>query len=379
MRIEPFTIAIPDETLADLQDRLHRTRWPDEVQDAGWDYGSNLVFMQRLAGYWREEYDWRVHEREMNRFSHFRAVVDGIGIHFIHKKGKGKNPFPLVLLHGWPGSFVMLQKIIPLLTDPARYGGDARDSFEVIVPSLPGYGFSDRPAEKGVGIVRTAALFLQLLGEGLGKRRYGLRGSDLGSGVAMVMANRSPASVAGFHTSGAMPPFFGNTADLTEAETRYIESAMRLREQEGAYAMLHATKPQTLSYGLNDSPVGLAAWIVEKLRSWSDCGGHIETRFSMDDICTMLTLYWVTETIGSSTRMYYESMRTMDPAAFRRVEAPTAQAMPPRGIGVSPREWEERFANIRRWTMLPRGGHFPEWEEPVLIAEDLREFFREFR
>ncbi len=286
MQIEPFTIAVPDPVLEDLRDRLSRTRWPDEVAGAGWDYGSNLAYMQELVRYWRDRFDWKAIETRLNAFHHFRATVDGFGIHYIHERGKGRDPFPVMLLHGWPGSFLQMEKIIPMLTDPARYGGGPSDAFDVVVPSLPGYGFSDRPTEKGMSISRIAGIFSRLVRDGLGWQRFGLRVSDLGTGVAMGMTRRLPRNVAGLHLSGATPPFSPPPGPLTEAEQAYLETSRILLQDEGGYAAIQATRPQTLAYGLNDSTAGLAAWIVEKFRKWSDSGGDVERRFSRDELLT---------------------------------------------------------------------------------------------
>lgn len=377
MSITPFTIDITAETLTDLQERLARTRWTDEVSGAGWEYGANLVYLKELVDYWQHHFDWRAQERTLNAFSHFHAQVDGFGLHFIHERGKGDHPLPLVLLHGWPSSFWQMLTIIPLLTDPARYGGDAADSFDVIVPSLPGYGFSDRPSEKGMGIGRIADLLAKLLTEELGYERFATRASDLGAGVSQQLALTHAQQLIGIHQSGTNP-YIGQIPDnLTKAEQEFVANAERWNQQEMAYAMEHASKPQTLAYSLNDSPAGLAAWIVEKFRAWSDCDGDIEKWFSKDDLLTNLTIYWATQTINSSIRLYYETVR--NPGHWGRVEVPTAMLMSPKDMFSTPREWVERSYNVQRWTEIPSGGHFLEREEPERVAEDLRAFFRPFR
>ncbi|QBD78950.1 epoxide hydrolase [Ktedonosporobacter rubrisoli] len=377
MSIAPFTIHITPETLADLQERLARTRWTDEVAGAGWEYGTNLAYLKELLDYWQHHFDWRAQERALNAFSHFRARVDGFGLHFIHERGKGEHPLPLVLLHGWPSSFWQMLPIIPLLTDPASHGGDETDSFDVIIPSLPGYGFSDRPGEKGMGLGRVADLLAKLLIEGLGYERFALRASDLGAGVSQQLALTQAQRLIGLHQSGTNS-FIGQIPDnLSRAEQEFIANAERWNQQEMAYAMQHFSKPQTLAYSLNDSPAGLAAWIVEKFRAWSDCAGDIEKRFGKDDLLTNLTIYWATQTINSSMRLYYEMVR--NPGSWGRVEVPTAMLMSPKDMFPTPREWVERSSNVQRWTEISSGGHFLEWEEPERVAEDLRAFFRPFR
>lgn len=376
--IQPFTIHVPQSVLDDLSDRLARTRWPDEVEGAGWEYGSNLEYLRELVDYWRTKFDWRAQERALNRFAHFRAEIDGLGIHFIHERGKGENPMPIMLLHGWPATFQQMQKIIPLLTDPESHGGDAVDSFDVIVPSLIGYGFSDRPKERGISVFRIGDLFARLMRE-LGYRRFAVRASDLGTGVALQFGLAYPDSVIGLHLSGANPRASAVAQqELTEAEKKYVADVESFWAREGAYAMMHATKPQTLAYGLNDSPAGLAAWIVEKFRTWSDCDGDVERRFTKEELLTNLTIYWATETINSSCRLYYETVHIWR-GPGKRIELPTAMAIFPKDLVPQPREWTERQYNVVRWTQMPRGGHFGEMEEPELLAEDIRAFFRPFR
>ncbi len=377
MSVTPFTIHITPETLTDLQERLARTRWTDEVSGAGWEYGTNLAYLKEFVDYWQRHFDWRTQERALNAFSHFHAQVDGFGLHFIHERGKGDHPLPLVLLNGWPSSFWQMLTIIPLLTDPARYGGDAADSFDVIVPSLPGYGFSDRPSEKGIGVGRIADLLAKLLTEELGYERFATRASDLGAAVSQQLALTHAQQLIGIHQSGTNP-YVGQIPDnLTKAEQEFVANAQRWNQQEMAYAMEHSSKPQTLAYSLNDSPAGLAAWIVEKFRAWSDCDDAIEKRFSKDDLLTNLTIYWATQTINSSIRLYYETVR--NPGRWGRVEVPTAMLMSPKDMFPTPRAWVERSYNVQRWTEIPSGGHFLEREEPERVAEDLRAFFRPFR
>jgi len=377
MSTESFAVNIPQATLDDVRDRLARTRWTDEVAGAGWDYGANLAYLKELTSYWRDTFDWRTQEQAINAFPHFRAIVDGVGIHFIHQRGTGDNPLPLVLLHGWPSSFWQMLKVIPLLTDPAAHGGDAADSFDVVVPSLPGYGFSDRPAEPGMSVGRIADLCAALMAGELGYARYAARGSDLGAGVLQQLALVHPDALIGLHLSGTNPYVGQVPDDLTDAEKQFVANAQQWTMQEMAYAMEHSSKPQTLATGLNDSPAGLAAWLVEKFRRWSDCDGAIETRFSKDELLTNLTIYWATETINSSIRLYYETAR--NPGNWGRVEVPTGMLMSPKDMFPTPRAWVERSYNVTRWTEIPRGGHFLEWEEPELVVEDIRAFFRPLR
>jgi pimeloyl-ACP methyl ester carboxylesterase len=305
--VQPFKVAIPERILDDLRQRLSRTRWTDEVRGADWNYGTNSAYLKELMSYWQDKFDWRAQENAINKFAQFRAQVDGLRIHFIYEQGQGRNPVPLLLLHGWPSSFLQMLKIIPLLTDPVSHGGNAADSFDVIVPSLPGYGFSDRPVEPGMSVRRIAELFAKLAGNELGYKRYAVRASDMGEGVARQLALGQPDSLIGLHLSSANPFVANVPPDLSPAEQRFIKDVERWRNSELGYALEQANKPQTLAYALNDSPAGLAAWIVEKFRTWSDCAGDIEKRFTKDEVLSNLTIYWATETINSSIRLYYEN------------------------------------------------------------------------
>src|SRR6185437_12659227 len=306
MRARPFTIAVPDDVLSDLRRRLSTARWPDEVADAGWEYGTNLEYLKDLTAYWRDHFDWRAQEAMLNRFPQFRADIDGAGIHFIQERGQGPKPLPMIITHGWPSSFAQMLKIIPPLTDPARHGGDPADAFDVIVPSLPGYGFSDRPREPGITSRRIAELWAKLMTETLEYPRFAAAGGDLGSGVTRWLALTRPELLVGIHLTDVGYPI-SDAPDLSDAERRYLDAARDWSVREGAYGMLHSTKPQTLAYGLTDSPVGLAGWIVEKYRTWSDCAGDVERRFSKDEILTNIMIYWTTGTINSSMRLYYEN------------------------------------------------------------------------
>ncbi len=381
MTVDSFDIDIPQSVLDDLRERLADTRFPDEVEGTGWDYGTNLSYMEDIVDYWQNRFDWRAREAELNRYPHYRTEIDGTGIHFIHERGKGEDPLPIVLTHGWPDSFYRYLKLIPMLTDPARFGGDPADSFDVVVPSMPGYGFSDRPHERGMTSARIADVWVRLMADVLGYERFAAGGGDIGSGVSQILALGHPGRVVGLHLTD--PGFFSldtGIPDLSENERKYLAAIQELWMQEGAYAMLHSTKPQTLAYGLNDSPAGLAAWIVEKFRSWSDCGGDIERRFSKDELLTNIMIYWTTETIGSSVRLYYENLHAL-PLDFlkERIEIPVGMAVFPKDFVPPPREWVERRLNVERWTGMPRGGHFTAMEEPELLAEDIREFFRPLR
>jgi len=382
MQTTPFRIAVPDSVLTDLRERLARTRFPDEIPQSGWGYGTELAYMRALVAYWREHYDWRAAEARLNAFAQFRAPVDGLGIHFIHVRGKGPKPFPLIITHGWPGSVAEFVKIIGPLTDPAAHGGDAANAFDVVCPSMPGYGFSDHPTEPGMDPEAIAALWVKLM-RGLGYQRFGAQGGDWGSMVTTYLGARHADAVAGIHLNMvvAFPPDPANPVDgLTQDELMPLLEAQQFLKDETGYQRIQGTKPQTLSYGLNDSPAGLAAWIVEKFRTWSDCGGDIERRFTKDELLTNIMLYWATETANSSCRLYCETVRAdkFPPTNFR-VEVPTACAIFPREILRPPRAWVEKLYNVQHWTQMPGGGHFAAMEEPGLLVDDLRAFFRTIR
>jgi pimeloyl-ACP methyl ester carboxylesterase len=386
MNIQPFTIAVPQATLDDLHERLARTRWPDEAGDTGWNYGTNLSYLQELVHYWQHSYDWRAQEAKLNQFAQFRAQVDGQHIHFIHVRGKGPNPTPLLLLHGWPDSFYRFHKIFPLLTDPVSYGGNSEDSFDVIVPSLPGFGFSDRPNfPGGMKSFRSASLLSKLMTEVLGYQRYAVGGGDIGGRVARLLALSHPEQVLGIHLTDIGFPreitFPPEVPNPSPAEGRFLGSVGMWFFQEGAYAALQTTKPQTISYALSDSPVGLAGWIVEKFRAWSDCNGEIEKSFTKDELLTNLMIYWATGTISSSARLYHEDAFQSAPqlSVGQYIEVPAGVATFPKDLTSPPRELGERFLRVARWSEMPRGGHFAALEEPELLAEDIRTFFRPLR
>ena len=290
---------------------------------------------------------------------------------------------PLVITHGWPSSFFEMYKIIPLLADPASHGGDAADAFDVVAPSLPGFGFSDHPTQRGMEVLKVADLWTKLMTENLGYPRFGSQGGDIGAGVTAGLGFSYPENLIGIHvTSMHRPtPYLGPGAEaLSEAEKALLDQRRKWEQAEGGYSHIQGTKPQTLSYGLNDSPAGLAAWIVEKYRTWSDCNGDVESRFTKDELLTTVTIYWVTQTISSSTRMYYENQHPpWNIKLGERIQVPSAMAVFSREISRPPREWGERSYNVRRWTEMPRGGHFAALEEPGLLAEDIRDFFRPLR
>ena len=381
--MEPFVINISDEALEDLRRRLELTRWPDEMPGAGWDYGANLDYIKELVEYWRTGFDWRAQEAKLNAFSHYKSGVDGLDIHFILEKGAGPAPMPLVITHGWPSTFFEMTKIIPLLADPARHEGDAADAFDVVAPSLPGFGFSQAAQEPGMQVQKVADLWARLMTENLGYARFGAQGGDIGAGVTSRLGYAHADKMIGVHlTSITRPtPYLGpGSSPLTAAEQAHSDQRERWQQSEGGYSHIQGTKPQTLSYGLNDSPAGLAAWIVEKYRTWSDCGGDVESRYTKDELLTTVTIYWVTQTIGSSVRMYKENQSSVwEMAAGEKVATPAGMAMFPQEIARPPREWAERSYDVRRWAEMPRGGHFAALEEPELLAQEIREFFRPLR
>ena len=381
-RIDPFTINVPDSTLTDLTSRLARTRMPDEPDGAGWQLGTNQAYLRQLVDYWRDDFDWRAQERRLNRFDQFKTTIDGLDIHFVHQRSKEPGAFPLILTHGWPGSFAEFSKVIGPLTDPVAHGGRAEDAFHVVVPSIPGYGFSERPSQLGYGRDRTAAIFAELMSR-LGYENYGAQGGDLGAGISRSLALNDRTHVAGLHLNlcSAEPPDPENpTVGIPPAEVALMrERAAFWTDEERGYSHMHSTKPQTLGYSLNDSPVGLAAWIVEKYRSWCDCEGNPETKFTKDELLTSITIYWVTETATSAARYYYEGRHSGAPPNTQRVEVPTACAAFPKEFRFTPRVWLEARYNLTRFTMMPSGGHFAASEEPALLVDDLRAFFRTLR
>ena len=383
MAAERFSIQVSDAVLRDLDRRLDATRWPDELEDTGWELGSNLAYLRSLAEYWRHGFDWRREEATLNQLPQYRIALDGLHIHFVHACGKGPAPLPLIITHGWPGSFVEMAKLIPLLTDPASHGGRAEDAFDVIVPSLPGYGFSDRPRERGMEPRKIAALWARLMRE-LGYERFAAQGGDWGSAVSIALGLDHADRMIGIHLNYIAGRFlFGgalNQPPQNEMGRAYFEELRGWWDAEGGYSHEQGTKPQTLSYALNDSPVGLLAWIIEKFRTWSDCEGDVERVFTRDELLTNVMIYWVTETIASSARLYYETrQQPLDLSPANRIKPPVGFAVFPREIPIPPRELAERGLNVARWTTMPKGGHFAAMEEPQLLAEDVRAFFRELR
>jgi pimeloyl-ACP methyl ester carboxylesterase len=381
MSVNPFSILIKQEVLDDLTSRLDHFRWPDHINHAGWERGTNTEYLQTLVSYWRNQYDWRKEESGLNRLSQFQCEVEGIDIHFVHEHGKGPDPMPIILTHGWPDSFIRYQKIIPLLTDPAHYGGDPNDSFDVIVPSVPGFGFSGHPDQCGMNNCRIADLWAKLMTEKLGYSIFAAGGGDVGSGVTRYLAFNHPELLTGIHLTdiGIIRDLLTaqNSSGLSEEELLYKKNAQEWLAQEGGYITIQSTKPQTLAYSLSDSPVGLAAWILEKFHAWSDCNGDLREIFTEDELLTNIMIYWVTNTAGSSTSLYYENTHSLPPIGH--IDVPTGIAIFPADVLIPPKEWAERNLNITRWTKMPRGGHFTAMEEPELLADDIRSFFGELR
>jgi pimeloyl-ACP methyl ester carboxylesterase len=359
-----FTLEVPQHVLDDLHERLARTRLPDAVAD-DWERGTAPGALRELVEHWRTGFDWRAAEARINALEHHRTTVDGVGLHHVRAGTPGRPP--LLLVHGWPDSFLRFEDLIPLLAD----------DFELVIPSIPGYGLSDRPTEPGTNSARIADLFAALMGS-LGHDRFAYHGGDLGSGIGEQLALRHPERLTALHLTDVpyWHLFAVDPATLSAAEQDFLRRGQQWSQQEGAYAMVQGTKPQTLAPALNDSPAGLAAWFLEKFRAWSDCGGDVWSRFTPDQLLTNLTLYWVTETAGSAARLYQETMSAIGGGGTPNgpVTVPTAVAIFPADIVPAPREFAERWFDLRRWTVMPRGGHFAAWEEPELLADDLRAF-----
>jgi pimeloyl-ACP methyl ester carboxylesterase len=378
MTIQPWTIAVKQATLDDLGERLARTRWIDAAQDDNWIYGIDLGYMRELVDYWQHGYDWRTHEAALNRFAHFKVEVDGVGIHFIHERGKGPNPTPLLLLHGFPDSFYRYHKVIERLTDPARYGGDPSAAFDVIVPSIPGTGFSD-PVTMDDEI--NADRFAKLMTEVLGYERFVSAGGDHGAIITQALARRYADLLIGIHlTDVGYPDQSTDFSTLSAAEIEMAQWVQQWFMQEGiGVNMIMATKPQTLAYGLNDSPVGLAAWIISYSSSGLKGQAEFKTRFSADELLTNVMIYWVTQTIHTAARAYHANARIAGGGTIEKsMVVPAAVAHCPYDPPL-PREWAARQVNLVHFTDFPRGGHFMAWEEPELYAADLQDFMRALR
>jgi microsomal epoxide hydrolase len=387
MRLQNYTIDIPQITLDDLQLRLGRTRWLDDPGAGGWDLGLDLDYMRELVDYWRDGFVWRAQERMLNAFTHHRIELkNGQGLHFIHERGHGPRPLPIVLTHGFPDSFIRFAKIIGPLSNPRAHGGDPADAFDVVVPSLPGFGFSDKPLAAHATF-QFGNLWHELM-TALGYARYAAHGGDWGSTVTELLARDHADHLVGIHLTDV--PFFhafSKPSDPSAAERRFLEAIDNFPKEHGAYALIQGSQPLVPALGLNDSPAGMAGWIVEKFRRWSDCDGQIERCFSKDELLTNVTIYWATCTIGSSFLPYFDfsnagAMTWIGQKLKQWLgssSTPTAFAMFPKDISSPPREWAERFFNVQRWTEFPNGGHFAALEQPQALVDDLRAFFRPLR
>ncbi|GAA3436911.1 epoxide hydrolase family protein [Kutzneria kofuensis] len=368
---EPFTTRATTDELEDLRSRLRNTRWPDAPEDAGWSLGTDIAYLRRLVDHWATTFDWPAQEAKLSELPRFRTTVDGLDIHFIHAKATAGPALPIVLTHGWPDSFWRYTKVIQLLTNPA----DPADAFDVIVPDVPGFGYSTRPAQP-LNSIEVADLWARLM-DSLGYQRFGAAGGDIGSHVSRYLGLNHPDRVVAVHrTDGGIPVYTGDPAELTQDERDWMQSTAAWGAAEGAYAAMHRTKPQTAAVGLTDSPAGLAAWIVEKLRSWSD---DFDETYTMDEILTNITIYWLTGTIGSSMRMYNANAAIPPAQHARRVEVPSGFSLFSGDVVRPPRAWLERATNLVYFNEVDGGGHFAPFEEPELYAAELREFFRPYR
>ena len=375
MQEKPFRVQFDSALREDLQRRLAETRWSDAVA-TGWEYGMNESFLKALVEYWHSKYNFDAAEQRMNALPQYRANIAGFGVHYVHIRGKGPYPRPLLLMNGWPSSFAEYGRLAPMLADPAAFGGSADDAFDVVMPALPGFGFSDRPTRPHE--VNAEDLFNTLMTEHLGYSAYLASGTDIGAGVATRLALKYPNSVRGIHIASVVdPPVIIASQPLTDAEKAYKARSARWEEEEGAYEHVHYTRPQTLAFALADSPVGLASWIVEKFYFWSEHGEDLLSTFPTDMLIDNLMIYWATETIGSSMRLYYDHRHFRAPfKATDHVRVPTAVSVWPKDLVTVPKEWAERFYNVQQYSVQTHGGHFPAWEAPDAYARDVRSFAR---
>ncbi len=380
--VRPFRLAVPDSVLDDLRQRLSRTRLPDEPPLEPWSTGTSVTYLSRLLDYWRDGFDWRAQEARLNAFHHFTVPLAGIDLHFIHEHGKGPKPMPLLLSHGWPGSVLEFHKVLPMLTDPARFGGDPADAFTVVAPSLPGYVFSFKPGQRRFSLEEIAEVFAELMSGVLGYERFGAQGGDWGGFVSSRLGYAFPQRLIGIHLNLlAIRRDPKMLADPTPDEKIFLDQLSYWLKEETGYTWIQGTKPTTLAFGLTDSPAGLAAWLVEKFRTWTDCGGNPENALSRDEMLTDIMLYWVTGAIGSSFWPYYARMHGPWPIPEgKTVDVPTGYVEFPKEILRPPRSIAQRmYTDIRRWTVMPKGGHFAALEQPEALVREVREFFRPLR
>ncbi|WP_237132817.1 epoxide hydrolase family protein [Pseudohongiella sp. O18] len=380
--IMPFEIHVPDEAIADLRYRLANARLPAQIPGTGWEYGTNAQYLTELVDYWQHQFDWREQERQLNTLDQYVTTIDGVPIHFIHQRSSNPDATPLMITHGWPGSIAEFRHIIGPLTEPQQHGGNAEDAFHVIAPSLPGFGFSGEPQERGFNPERMAQILAALM-QRLGYDQYGLQGGDWGAIINRIHAHQFADRVLGLHSNFVLaspPEDPAIRDDVTEEEMTARRERQAFMADEVGYQQIQGTKPQTLGVALNDSPAGLAAWIVEKFHGWSDIDRQsvngLDTRFSKDDLLTDISIYWFSASITSSARIYYENRNFPAAEPLGYVEVPTAGAIFPKEIYLTPRRWAEEQYNIVRWTLMPRGGHFAAMEEPELLLDDVRAFFR---
>ena len=380
MTITPFRVDVPDAVLDDLRERLARVRWPDDPPGGGWDYGTEPGYLRELCEYWRSHYDWRLWEAKINDFPQFTTMIDGANVHFLHVRSPEANALPLIITHGWPGSIVEFLDIIGPLSDPRAYGGTAADAFDVVCPSIPGYGFSGPTRDRGWDVRRVAAAFAELMAR-LGYSTYGAQGGDWGASISRALGLLDAPHVAGVHlnmlTSGA--PSNTELEGLTTSERERLGDLSRYMDDMSGYAKLQQTRPQTLAYGLADSPAFQLAWIAEKFREWTDCDGDPESAIPRDVLITNTTVYWVTNTGGSSARLYYETAHSGRYGAGESVTVPVAAAVFPKEIVRPIRRFAERTHNIVQWNEFDRGGHFAAMEQGPTLVDDVRSFFRKVR
>jgi pimeloyl-ACP methyl ester carboxylesterase len=378
--VTPFKYQAPQSALDDLKQRLKRTRWPEGETVKDWSQGVPLAKFRALVEYWRTDYDWRRCEAKLNGFPQFRTKIDGLNIHFLHVRSRHENALPIILTHGWPGSVIEFLKLIDPLTNPTAHGGQAEDAFHVVAPSLPGFGFSDKPSERGWNAARIAKAWSELMRR-LGYTRYVAQGGDWGSIITTTLAQQRPAGLAGIHLN--MPVVFPDpipTTGLSAAEQRAVDAFKRFQTEGFGYFLEQSTRPQTIGYALADSPAGQAAWIYEKFHDWTDNNGDPESALTRDEMLDNITLYWLTNTAASSARIYFEHAGIVSTRNNPVVDLPVGCSIFPREIVPAPRSWAERFfPNLIHWNELDRGGHFAAFEQPALFTKELRDCFRSLR